>query len=339
MLMMKSLRLSIALGFAWIVSTHAAECCTIPVFRYALDRWEADRFRLVVAAPTAARPEIVDLLRPLRAGGVANLDISTSKDAAVTETRLYAAKNGETPVWSGELNAPSLAALLDSPARKQILEHVLAGDSVTWVVVDDGTEHAERIAKRLSFLEQAAALPIQDPDDPDSQLGPGPELRLKFRVLHLKLSDAAEKPLFAMLAGPDGKVRPDQPLAAAVFARGRVLSAFPLDALDDATLEEACMFLIGRCSCRVKDQNPGWDVLMNVDWAKALEKAGAERKATASATAVKAETPKAAPEVSTITAEAAPPPPTPVVEGPWFLWGSVGGAIVVLLIAAIRRFV
>ena len=99
------------------------------------------------------------------------------------------------------------------------------------------------------------------------------------------------------------------------------------------------MFLIGRCSCRVKDQNPGWDVLMNVDWAKALEKAGAERKATASATAVKAETPKAAPEVSTITAEAAPPPPTPVVEGPWFLWGSVGGAIVVLLIAAIRRFV
>ena len=34
------------------------------------------------------------------------------------------------------------------------------------------------------------------------------------------------------------------------------------------------MFLVGRCSCRMKNENPGWDILMNVDWAKALEQAG-----------------------------------------------------------------
>ncbi|HCN79351.1 MAG TPA: hypothetical protein DIT13_19485, partial [Verrucomicrobiales bacterium] len=49
---------------------------------------------------------------------------------------------------------------------------------------------------------------------------------------------------------------------------------WPLAELDDQALEEASMFLIGRCSCRVKDQNPGWDLLLNVDWDQALKKAG-----------------------------------------------------------------
>jgi hypothetical protein len=32
------------------------------------------------------------------------------------------------------------------------------------------------------------------------------------------------------------------------------------------TIALASRFVVGPCSCQVKDQNPGFDLLMNVDW-------------------------------------------------------------------------
>lgn len=39
------------------------------------------------------------------------------------------------------------------------------------------------------------------------------------------------------------------------------------------------MFLVGRCGCRIKNENPGWDLLLNVDWVKALNEAGQSKPA------------------------------------------------------------
>lgn len=269
---------------------HAETCaCTIPVFRYALDRWETDRFKLTVPASTSQNAEITDLLRPLRANGTANLDIATSRDAGLMKAQLVDSKTSSQNLWSGDLDKSTLAGVLESPGRQEILKRILAGESVVWVIVDSGKPEDQveiaRIEKRLKFLENVAALPIQDPNDPDSQLGPGPALLLKFTTLQVRLDDPAEKLLINMLAGPTGKVDPAQgSFAAAVFGRGRVLGAWPLTQLDDTALEEACMFLVGRCSCRLKNENPGWDILLNVDWPKALEAAG-EKKTTAAITA------------------------------------------------------
>jgi hypothetical protein len=268
--------------FLFSALLHSETCaCTIPVFRYALDRWETDRFQLVLPAITSQNAELTDLLRPLRANGKANLDISTSKDSTLGQAELHDSKSPETILWSAPLDKAALGALLESPSRKQIAERILAGESVVWVIVDDGKAESqpeiERIEKRLKFLEQVAALPIQDPNDPDSQLGPGPALMLKFTTLRLRADDPAEKVLIRMLAGPKGRIDASQSFAAAVFGRGRVLGSWNLAQLDDAALEETSMFLVGRCSCRMKNENPGWDILMNVDWPKALEDAKAKK--------------------------------------------------------------
>ena len=257
---------------------HAETCaCTIPVFRYALDRWEADKFHLVLPASASSDSALTDALRPLRANGKANLDITTSKEAATAV--LNFSRDSEKPVWSGTLDKASLTALLDSPGRTKIIEQILAGDSAIWVIAagDNPADKAEveRIEKRLKFLGQVASLPIQDPNDPDSQLGPGPALKLKFSTLRLNRNDPAEKLLVSILAGPKGAIDPaTTSFAAAVFGKGRVLGAWSLNDLDDASLEDACMFLVGRCGCRIKNENPGWDLLLNVDWVKALNEAG-----------------------------------------------------------------
>lgn len=279
------------------ICTSGACACTIPVFRYALDRWEADKFHLVMSAAVSQTPEVQDLLRPLRANGKANLDFTTSKDPAQQETVLRYSRESDKQVWSGKLDATTLGAVLDSPARKKLVQQLLAGDSVIWVIADSGSPvdvlEVDRIEKRLKFLEQVASLPIQDPNDPDSQLGPGPPLRLKFSTLRLRRDDPAEAMLLHMLVGPRGTFDPTTTsFAAAVFGRGRVLGAWPLNILDDASLEDACMFLVGRCGCRLKNESPGWDILLNLDWEKALPAAATS------------ETPPAGSEAPS------PPPPT-----------------------------
>jgi hypothetical protein len=146
--------------------------------------------------------------------------------------------------------------------------------------------------------------------------------------MRLRLDDPAEKPLIAMLAGPQGKVDATKPFAAAVFGRGRVLGAWQMSQLDDTGLEDACMFLIGRCSCRVKNENPGWDLLMNVDWVKTLEKTAAERKGGIKAAVV--ETKPQVPETARVTVEA-PKAPEGVKGTSWMLWGGFGLLAVALL--------
>jgi len=323
--------------FSLVCATGAC-ACTIPVFRYALDRWEADKFHLVLPASAAKDAPLQDLLRPLRANGKANLDITTSTDPAVTLAQLHSSRESDQFVWSGKLDQNSLPTLLDSPARRQIVERILAGDSVVWVIADNGSPEdlaeAERIEKRLKFLQQVAALPIQDPHDPDSQLGPGPPLRLQFTTLRLRRDDPAEQPLLRMLAGPGGEVDPaTTSFAAAVFGRGRVLGAWPLALMDDASLEDASMFLVGRCGCRLKNQNPGWDILLNVDWGQVLQTATAAAPLTTEAAAPSVPT---TPEVVTISPQETVASAVEPSSNRFFIGGIILGAV--LLVVFLIRF-
>ncbi|MFZ4596547.1 MAG: hypothetical protein ACOYOF_19995, partial [Verrucomicrobiaceae bacterium] len=264
------------LAFLGLALAAAASACTIPVFRYALDRWEADPFRLVIPASWATQPDLVKLLVPLRGNAEANVRIQETPDT-VEEARLLFPHN-DTAIWAGALSAPTLTALLDSPARQALLQRILSGDSATWVVCTqkDAPAEADRIEKRLRYLEQVAALPPQDPNDPDSQLGAGPPLKLRFTVLRVSIDDPAEKLFVAMLAGPKHQdfLTAGTAFAAPVFGKGRVLGAWPVAELDDAAIEDASLFLIGRCSCRVKNGNPGWDIVLKADWERALAQAG-----------------------------------------------------------------
>lgn len=337
---MKIMRLA---TFLLILGASSACACTIPVFRFALDRWQADKFHLVLPPSVAQDSAVQDLLRPMRANGKANLDITTSKDAAQQDAVLLSSRSNDQKVWSGKLDQATLSAVLDSPARQKIVQQILAGDSLIWVIADSGsaldTVEAARIEKRLKFLEQVASLPIQDPDDPDSQLGPGPPLKLKFATLRLRRDDPAEQLLLRMLAGPRGEIDPaTTSFAGVVFGRGRVLGAWPLDILDDAALENACMFLVGRCGCRLKNENPGWDLLINLDWEKALaavvtnepKPADAEALAPSAPTIQSVAKPTAFPEVVKFSAEL--PEVAPAVnKGPIIAGMAAGLALLVLI--------
>ena len=63
----------------------------------------------------------------------------------------------------------------------------------------------------------------------------------------------------------------DEPIAFAVFGRGRAMPALVGKGINNAMIDDACTFLSGPCSCQVKRQNPGFDILTSVNWDELLE--------------------------------------------------------------------
>ncbi len=314
---------------ATLLAPLAAPACSLPVFRYALDRWPADNFRFEVSAADARTEPVARFLRNFGTDSALNLEVIRLPATASTPSRLLRPHADETvapAIWSGALDSASIATLTNSPARQDIVRRLLAGDSVVWILVESGDRAADDAAartleKRLRYLEQVAQIPAIDPTDPTSQLGPGPRLAVKFSVLRIPTAESFGVPpsgglrdakppeggtpnsepgaaaaslspprgegqgegfvssnesiFLRMLAGPkSGLADSREPWFAAVFGRGRVLGAWPAAGFGDEQVEEVCLFLLGACSCQVKQLNPGWDLLLHADWDEQLHAMG-----------------------------------------------------------------
>ncbi len=300
---------------AVLLVASLAHACSVPVFRYALDRWPADAFHL--DAPVAAlRAE--PIAGDLRGddGVRLNIEALPRADAASPEARLiFPAEAGEAAeLWKGELDAAAYRAIANSPARSEIARRVLAGESAIWVLVESGDRDADSalaslISERIAFIEKTGQLPLIRPDDPSSQIGPGPKLGIKFSLLRIARSDERERMMIAMLAGPDGLAThpPERPFAALVFGRGRVLGAWTQEKITAELADQAGIFLLSACSCEAKRLNPGWDLLMRVNWDSELEKVAQARAASGEIS--DAQPARVLPETVTIQPAQIPQPP------------------------------
>jgi hypothetical protein len=283
--------LSVA-SLAWALPLQA---CSIPVFRYALERWPSDPYRAIVfhrgPMSEAQRAELKDLTEDGRAGQVhANLAVQTvdldqkpnpdlrelweqSKGATLpwmVVRHLNAAKVPGT-LWSGPLEQAGIKQVLDSPARKEIVRRLSQGESVVWTLLEIGDAQrddaaAKLIESRLAYLATVLKLPTLDRQDLANDTAED-QLRLSFSVVRISRRDSAEQAFVRMLLGSE----PDlaeiaEPLAFPVFGRGRVLYALAGKGINAEHIDEASSFLIGSCSCEVKEQNPGVDLLISADW-------------------------------------------------------------------------
>jgi hypothetical protein len=357
-------------GFAVLsFAPPPAAACSVPVFRYAMERWppepyEATLFHLgpLSAADEAlakaleagfapadpARPKAQPappnlLLERIDVGGQMNERQrkfwEAQKDAPIPHVviRYPASEDADPPVWSGPLAAEPLRLALDSPARREVARRLLGGESAVWVLLESGDKAKDEAAAALlagqsRWAEQKLELPPQD--DPADEDGGGRglmrsavPLRLKFSTLRLSRRDAAEAVFIAMLKRVADKPPPDdQPVAFPIFGRGRALEVLHDKTLSEEVLREVSAFLVGPCSCQVKDMNPGMDLLMSADWESFLE---GEASAAGPAPAAAARPASAAP---------APLPPAPAAAPgtPLLTVALIGvGGAAALVIAAV----
>jgi hypothetical protein len=278
-----------------LILASSATACQVPVFRYALERWTADPYDLVLvsyrelsADEQAARAELE------AAQQRCNLNLHTAPgerwQAAFESVKaddppqllLYYPRRAGAPFWQGELNGENVARIIDSPLRQQIAADLLAGTSTVWIQIDSGDARSDEQAARMLAEHLAAAaasteipegvLPIDHgpdagPVDLDDVLRSSIPLEIAFRTHRLSREEPAEAVFLAMLQ----QLAPEllalrQPLAVPVFGRGRALEGIPAEAINAGTIAGAAGYLCGACSCQVKSENPGQDLLMAVDW-------------------------------------------------------------------------
>jgi hypothetical protein len=273
--------------------------CRVPVFRYALERWPADMYRLVVfhRGPFTEKQKV--LLERLRACpgsdcetpplGVFPVDVSgeipeeivrvweKSASAELPHAVLmYPARTMPNGIaWAGSLAEAARVALELSPVRRELARRLIDGQTAVWLFVEKGdddvdTAKALALSETLKRMENELRLPHEvDPTDTqyDAAMEDAIELRIEFSIMRVSLDDLNETLLISTLRGLLGdEMTESLPLVVPVFGRGRALATIPAEQITEDSISEVCRFLVGPCSCEVKARNPGFDLLLPVDW-------------------------------------------------------------------------
>ncbi|MBL8818405.1 MAG: hypothetical protein JNL58_20425 [Planctomyces sp.] len=299
---------------AMVVSANVADGCNIPVFRFALERWQSDPSEVIVfhrgALTGNALMRVQELEQACGASSHANLqliriDLQGEKPEGETSLEYRAlwkqierdqnasqrilkdqslgsnepwvvirsrfGKDRILPHWQGPLNQLNAGELMDSPVRRELAKRLLSGDAVVWLVLKSSdAKKAASVSDMLS--KQLASLPrkLELPDGvglPGSELYSEVPLFLKFSVLEIDSSDPREAFLVSMLQSLNPQaVSAGESLVAPVFGRGRALEVIPAGDLTEVLVEDLTRFLSSACSCQVKEQNPGFDLVMSVNW-------------------------------------------------------------------------
>lgn len=289
--------LQTVVAFAVVIAAQVAIACNIPVFRYALERWQPDSIQVVVFQYGKLGKQQQDAIR--NSFGVnANIEllpcnISESMDTdleslwakvpddaksklpyIVIRTSL---RDGTRPVcWNGSIENLPNSGIASSPVRTEITKRLLAGDAIVWLLVK-GTDEQQNVSVRKFLQTKLDQLQetIEFPDGlglPGSELYSEVPLLMQFSILEVDRNDPAENFLMASfgLHQSKGTKQGDNSAVSTVlvpvFGKGRVLDVLEAKRVDDDLIESLTRYLCAACSCQVKEQNPGFDLLLSTDW-------------------------------------------------------------------------
>ncbi len=277
----------------------SARACSVPFFRYALERWTPDPYEIVIFHRGPMKEADEALAKRLAGmgksqGGKANLEVTLVDvdgdmdrdqkqlwEAQITPrmpwmvARLPRAANNAETVWATRLSVKSIDALTQSPLRRTIASELLKGETAVWLLLESGDAAQDAAAEkllraRLKRMTDTLKLPELKPDDPEDRIavGPGaPPLKVSFTLHRVSRQDFAEEPLVQMLLHSDKDLASvEAPLAFPIFGRGRVLLVLEAEGINNETVERACALLAAPCTCKTKRQAPGCDLLFAVHW-------------------------------------------------------------------------
>ena len=271
--------------------------CQVPVFRYALERWSPDQYRILVLSDGPLDAEYQTALKPLE--GTPELpaqatmkvhDVTTTKDAFVKQlwklrgkeagplmVALYPERssiNAEQVAYSSPLSSLSVPQVVDSPARKEILGKLSEGHSAVWILLESGNATKDQAALKTlqeQLEKDAEWLKLPSPEEmeikPELLDSTKIRLQIQFSVISVKRDDPQEQFLIDCLLNSESDLRSfDEPMAFPVFGRGRVLYAVVGQGISADTIRKASSFIVGPFSCQVKEQNPGFYLLLRCNW-------------------------------------------------------------------------
>ena len=353
------LLLAAAVGVATSAPARAKRC-KIPVFRYALERWRATPYEAFLFYRGKLGKKDLETIAVLKDSFPANVyvesvDLSSEKipedlkgiwaaqgDATLPSLVVLYPPHPSQPLdapaaWRGTPGPEIARTIVDSPVRREISKRILEGESAVWLLIESGDKAADDAAvklleRELKDLEETLDVPAlqeleEDPGSP-ALIAEVP-LRLAFSVLRVNREDSAEKMFVGMILNADDNLAKEKgPIALPIIGRGRALWPLYGEELNDEQIFQAADFLVGACSCQVKELNPGMDLIFKTDWEAVLSGFPLEEPAPILEGPVKVAIP-----AGTVAADVPVPPPAPAPESaPPQGGGSYATWIVLLLV-------
>jgi hypothetical protein len=303
-------------GLVCLVSAGTVWACSTPVYRYAMYRWEPAPYEIyyfhegaiaedvaqwhqemqaaarcdertanlfLVAVDVKADPELKTIPPDVRKWWLAQQQLETPCYAVVTPFGL--------PLHQGDLDKETFQRLIDSPARQAVVEKLAEGRAGVMVMLSGSDEAANAEAAKLiqDFVGDIASGKIELYVPPPmgfytprgSEQQEEPE-RPKVEVGFVKVdrSDPVEKWFVEALLSMEQDLKDEQfadkPMMFVVFGRGRALPPCIGKGINRDNLLDCIDFVMGPCSCTVKDQNPGMDLLFATNWFVAADKMAAK---------------------------------------------------------------
>lgn len=286
----------VAVTLALTLTVSVAQACNVPVFRFALERWRADAYRVTIVTRgplgSEARPAL-ERLEKCQSEASANLqirvlDAERTDDPADRElleslgdaalpmmiVQYPEALRIPLPIWGGRFTLANVEKFLESPLRGQLRERLLAGETAIWLLLESSDAAKNDAAAMLldqELRKLAASLKLPELTDlPDDTLFAKTPLKLAFSTLRVPRSDS-EGPLVQMLLRSESDLlERDDPMVFPVFGRGRALLPLVGAGITAENIANSAKFLVGACSCEVKELNPGFDLLIAAQWEQLL---------------------------------------------------------------------
>jgi hypothetical protein len=283
-------------SFAFVAcfSTSILLACQVPVFRYALERWNPEPYPVVIITSAEASETERNGLQSVGSEQIAThmrIDWKSATDSLPPELLQLWKKNASdkgvvaiyypekselrgTIAYTTPLKPDALSAIVTSPARKEIASRLSAGESAVWVLLESGdkakdTAARQAIESQLALDEEWLKLPSAEEMEikPEVLDNVRIKLRVDFSVLSVSRADPKEEFLVQCLLNSEEDLQLfDDPIAFPVFGRGLVLYALVGKGINGDTIRSASKFICGPCSCQVKEQNPGFDLLLAHPW-------------------------------------------------------------------------
>jgi hypothetical protein len=282
--------------------------CSVPVFRYAIENWNPDAYRVICFQKdpfNTNQKSLIEKISSCSAGKGNTCGLSVNCSAAFSVSVVNVAdpvatapfqallKNNSTlpfpwvavlfpkvsniPVslWTGELSKLPYKELFDSKARQDITKDLNEGRSAVWIILESGNKSkdnaAEKILKNgLQMSKDFIKLQEISTSDKERLLYSTEEVNLSFSLKRIARNDKNEHFFIQMLMSTERGMKQfeNEPIAFPVFGRGRVLYSLAGKGINLNNILSANSFLSGPCACTVKEQNDGYDLLLCADWSK-----------------------------------------------------------------------
>jgi hypothetical protein len=266
--------------------------CSVPVFRYALERWKPDAYKAILIHKGALSPADESLFRQLETTGAEtqlNLRMRSVDTTAFSEKEIkdllkgplpsklpalaiwHPNQMGKTaPVWTLAWSSTTVKELTDSPKRREMTESLIRGESsIVWIFVPSGNQEKDQKAMTLIGQQLDLATTALSKIAFYSQSGMnGKKLPLGFPITTISRTDPEERFFLDMLMHSESDLyeHKDEPMVFPVFGRGRALGCLFGKYITEKKIQQTISFLAGACSCEVKDLNPGKDLLLAAIW-------------------------------------------------------------------------